>query len=96
VNGFNLLSVQMGSQSGTHVDAPFHFNDETERIDELDLQLFVGRGVIIDLRGITPRSPDHLVANRSSSFQAKTGDIVIFHIGFSRFWQTAEYLTTRF
>ena len=23
--GFNLLAIHLGSQSGTHVDAPFHF-----------------------------------------------------------------------
>ena len=44
-DGFNLMSVQMGSQSGTHVDAPYHFDDNTLRIDEIPLNRFVGRGV---------------------------------------------------
>jgi kynurenine formamidase len=34
-DGFNLLAVEMGSQTGTHVDAPFHFDAATPRIDGL-------------------------------------------------------------
>src|SRR4051812_2918430 len=34
-DGFNLLSVAIGSQTGTHVDAPYHFDDSTPRIDEV-------------------------------------------------------------
>ena len=55
-DGFNLLSVEMGSQSGTNCDAPYHFLDGGARIDELDLSLFAGRGVIIDVRGKLPRT----------------------------------------
>ena len=55
-DGFNLLSVEMGSQSGTNCDAPYHFLDGGTRIDELDLSLFAGRGVIIDVRGKLPRT----------------------------------------
>lgn len=47
-DGFNLLSVSMGSQSGTHVDAPYHFDAETPRIDQLPLDRFLGRAVVID------------------------------------------------
>jgi kynurenine formamidase len=47
-DGFNLLRVEMGSQSGTHVDAPYHFDDATPRIDEVPLELFLGPGVVVD------------------------------------------------
>ena len=32
-DGYNVLHVTMGSQSGTHVDAPFHFLADGARID---------------------------------------------------------------
>ena len=41
-DGFNLLAVRLGSQSGTHVDAPFHFAADGARVDELPLALFCG------------------------------------------------------
>ena len=47
-DGFNLLSVAMGSQTGTHVDAPYHFDAGTPRLDDLSLDLFLGPGVVID------------------------------------------------
>ncbi|MDX6216402.1 MAG: hypothetical protein QOG99_1986, partial [Frankiales bacterium] len=54
-DGFNLMAVAMGSQSGTNVDAPFHFDATGARIDEVPLELFVGTGVLIDARGKGPR-----------------------------------------
>lgn len=54
-DGFNLLRVQIGSQTGTHVDAPYHFEPDGAGIDALDLRLFVGTGVVLDLRGLVPR-----------------------------------------
>lgn len=54
-DGFNLLSVSMGSQTGTHVDAPFHFDADTPRIDELPLERFFGPAVVVDATGLGVR-----------------------------------------
>ncbi len=51
-DGFSVLSVHMGSQSGTHVDAPFHFLTSGLRIDEIALEWFYGLGCIIDVRHV--------------------------------------------
>ena len=53
--GFNLLEVRIGSQTGTHVDAPRHFVDGASVIDDLDLHRFVGRGVVVNAIGLPPR-----------------------------------------
>ena len=55
--GFNLLSLDIGSQSGTHVDAPFHFIPDGPTLERSDLGLFVGPGVIVDLSGHRERQP---------------------------------------
>ncbi len=54
-DGFNLLSVAIGSQTGTHVDAPFHFDAATPRLDELPLDLFVGTAVVVDAFSVGAR-----------------------------------------
>lgn len=54
-DGYNLLRVQIGSQTGTHVDAPYHFEPDGARVGALDLRLFVGTGLVLDLRGLAPR-----------------------------------------
>jgi kynurenine formamidase len=54
-DGFNLLHVAMGSQTGTHVDAPYHFDDATPRIDEVPLDRFLGPAVVVDATDAGPR-----------------------------------------
>lgn len=53
-DGYNLLRVRMGSQTGTHVDAPFHVDDTGQRVDELDLRLLTGPAVVVDATGLPP------------------------------------------
>ncbi len=54
-DGFNLLEVRMGSQTGTHVDAPYHVQESGARIDEVDLRRFAGPAVVVDATGLPPR-----------------------------------------
>lgn len=54
-DGFNLLDVRIGSQTGTHVDAPYHFDEATPRLDELPLERFLGPAVVIDASDLGPR-----------------------------------------
>jgi kynurenine formamidase len=49
--GYNLSHVHIGTQTGTHIDAPFHFRDEGATIDRMPLAMMVGPAVIIDARG---------------------------------------------
>ena len=90
-DGFNLMSVNMGSQSGTHVDAPYHFDDETLRIDQIPLERFVGRGVIIDCTSVGAREPITLETVGSAIDDVRAGDIVLFHTGWARHYQTPAY-----
>lgn len=46
----------MGSHTGTHIDAPFHFFADGQKVDELDLNMLVGHAIVIDVRGKEPRS----------------------------------------
>ncbi len=54
--GFHVQQISMGSQTGTHVDAPWHFAEDGLRIDQLPLERFVCRLVVLDVRGMPPRS----------------------------------------
>ncbi|NUR91375.1 MAG: cyclase family protein, partial [Nonomuraea sp.] len=56
-DGVNVLGLHLGSQSGTHVDAPFHVDDALPRLDELPLSRFAGPAVVVDARGLAPRTP---------------------------------------
>lgn len=56
-DGFNVLSLSIGSHSGTHVDAPYHMLEAGARLEDLDLGRFVGPLVVADATGLQPRSP---------------------------------------
>lgn len=90
-DGFNLMSISMGSQSGTHVDAPYHFDNSTKRIDELPLDLFVGRGVVLDCGQLWARQVITAELLGSQLDQLVAGDIALFKTGWSRFYGTDEY-----
>lgn len=46
----NVGKLEMSTHTGTHVDAPFHFDDEGKRIYDLNLNLYVGRALVVDMR----------------------------------------------
>ncbi|OFI49350.1 metal-dependent hydrolase [Floricoccus tropicus] len=47
--GYNLFGVFVGSQSGSHVDAPYHFSNTGSFVDEMSLDNFFGKGLLIDV-----------------------------------------------
>lgn len=91
-DGFNLLSVAIGSQSGTHVDAPYHFDAGTPRIDELPLDRFLGPAVVVDATGLGPRGRitwDRHVAPLAD--RLAPGVIVLLRTGWSHHYGTPTY-----
>lgn len=49
---FNAEQIRLNSHTGTHLDAPFHFFPDGQTIDQLDVSLFQGDAVIVDLRSV--------------------------------------------
>ena len=90
-NGFNLLHVRMGSQTATHVDAPYHFFDNGARLDELPLELFVGTGVIVDVRTRKPRSRIEWADLSSAAPRLAPGRILVLHTGWDQHWGSDAY-----
>lgn len=90
-DGFNLLSVSMGSQTGTHVDAPYHFDASAPKLDELPLERFIGPGVIVDARGVGARGRITWEHIAPVADQLETGSIVLLHTGWSEHYGTELY-----
>jgi arylformamidase len=47
----NLSLLQMGSHTGTHVDAPYHFLRDGARLGQVAMDRMVGPCLVADLRG---------------------------------------------
>ena len=51
-DGANVGSIQMSLHAGTHVDAPYHYDDVGKAIDAMELELFMGAVKIVDVVGV--------------------------------------------
>lgn len=58
----NVGAVTMSVHTGTHADAPFHFDGGGEAIDALDLAVFVGPAIVVDVMGKTVIEWDDLAS----------------------------------
>jgi kynurenine formamidase len=91
-DGYNVLHVSMGSQTGTHVDAPYHFLADGARIDAMDLSMFLAPAMVVDVRGLAPRSTISWSQLEPSVARITDGSILVVHTGWSRHWCSPAYL----
>ena len=56
----NVGKMITSMHTGTHADAPFHFDDAGETIEQLDINIFIGEALVIDVSGIEIIQPKHL------------------------------------
>ena len=92
-DGVNVLRLHLGSQSGTHVDAPFHVRDDLPDLDAVPLTRFVGPAVLVDARGTSARAQFGPAVLDPVRGRLAPGVVVLFVTDWSRHWGTADYLT---
>jgi arylformamidase len=56
----NLSALQLGTHAGTHVDSPWHFVEDGIRVDELSLDVLIGKAYVVSVRGVSAVTADHL------------------------------------
>ena len=75
-DGFNNYRLSTGMHVGTHIDGPKHMTSDTRLMADLPLEMFVGKGVLVDVRG--EEKIDFREAFRTSILP---GSIVLFYSG---------------
>ena len=53
-------TIEMGSHTGTHIDAPYHFVDGGRKLHEIPLQLLVGKVAVFHITGVRSINRRHL------------------------------------
>lgn len=91
-DGFNVLRISLGSHTGTHVDAPYHSIKGGACIPALDLSLFQGPALVIDVRGKQAREKITWQDLRAHESQMRKGVIVLLHTGWSAYWKSSKYI----
>lgn len=75
----------MGSHTGTHIDAPYHINDNKKKINEIDLKRVMGRGRIIDASNKGPGEAITLSEVREGVESFNKNEIALFYTGWDRY-----------
>ncbi|MGW3043249.1 cyclase family protein [Kitasatospora sp. NPDC001159] len=90
--GVNVLALHLGSQSGTHVDAPYHVDVTWPTLDGLPLERFTGPAVVADLRGLEPRAAVTPELLEPALERCGDGSVLLLATGWARHWGTDAYL----
>ena len=84
----NLTMIAMGAHSGTHIDAPLHFIQQGEGVDEMPLDATVGRARVIEIRDPESIKPDELLRHH-----IRRGERILFKTrNSSSAWQTNVFV----
>ncbi|MBI1838914.1 MAG: cyclase family protein [Candidatus Colwellbacteria bacterium] len=83
-NGYEDHYLSIGTHAGTHIDAPSHMIVGGATLDQVPLENFSGRGVLI-------KSGMNLGLETIDGVSIQKGDIVLFHTGMSGLYREPEY-----
>jgi kynurenine formamidase len=85
---------------GTHIDAPIHFAQGHQAVDEIPLNRLLGEAVVVDVTSASEANPDYQVSvadfqRAERGGQIRPDAIVLIRTGFSSRWPDAvRYLGT--
>ena len=90
-DGWNATTLQLYSHSGTHMDAPMHFEVNKQTIDSVPLDRCISEAWVVDLRSIKAKEEitiDHL---STIADKIKAGESILLHTGWSKKLGTNDY-----
>ncbi|MDQ7826450.1 MAG: cyclase family protein [Candidatus Eremiobacteraeota bacterium] len=101
--GWAVETVSMGTHSGTHLDAPYHYHPTMDRgrpaltIDEIPLEWCFHDGVLLDFRHKADGEPisaeDVQKELQRIGYEIKPFDIVLVQTGADEAWGTSRYFS---
>mgnify|MGYP000103147168 CR=1 FL=1 len=98
-SAYNFSTAEHG---GTHIDAPIHFSENSETVDQIPLKNLIGQAIKIDVSAKAMYNPDYQISiedltqwEAKQQMQIPDGSIVLLQTGFSNFYPDAiKYLGT--
>jgi kynurenine formamidase len=89
-DGFVEHQIKISTHIGTHVDAPAHMLPDTESLDRLPLDHFMGNAVTLNLSAIASQKID-VAELEPHHGRLKKADFVLLHTGWSKYWGQPSY-----
>lgn len=98
---YSAYAFCAAEHGGTHLDAPIHFAEGKQTVDQIPLENLVGPAVKVDVTANAASSRDYLVSVADlTSWEQKhgripNGSILLLETGYGKFWPDREkYLGT--
>lgn len=85
--GRNTQKIILGSHSGTHMDAPYHFMKNGTTMESLDIDLMWGNIKVVDFR--TKGRGD--IVSLEDVKQIEVAERLLFAFGWYHHWKTEKY-----
>ncbi|PHS67011.1 MAG: cyclase [Flavobacterium sp.] len=99
---YSANNITTAEHGGTHIDAPIHFAEGGQSVDEIPLKKLIGHGIKIDVSEKALNNPDYLISIEDfTNWEAKEnikipdGSIVLLETGYSKYYpDKIKYLGT--
>ncbi|MFL1011980.1 cyclase family protein [Flavisericum labens] len=87
---------------GTHIDAPIHFSEKGQTVDEIPLEKLIGPAIKIDISSDALNNSDYLIKiddflawENKEKIKIPKGSIILLETGFSKYYpDKAKYMGT--
>lgn len=86
---FNDHKLTSAMHVGTHMDAPLHMIKDGKTMNEISLNRFLGKGLLLDVREKT-----RIDASLLEVVNIEQGSIVLLFTGFGKKYRSADYFET--
>jgi len=87
----NSKSLYLGTHTGTHLDAPYHFFADGKTLDEIALKKFVGEAILVDCDGKEPCDTIHIADLEPFAQNISSCSRVIIRTGWDKWFGREEY-----
>jgi arylformamidase len=84
--GWNSHSIFFHTHLGTHIDAPWHMLPDGKRISDYPIEKFIGKAVLIDVRGLKEIDADLI--------GVKDGDILILRTDHTKSARSPDFFNS--
>ncbi len=78
---YNAISLKTGMHVGTHIDIPKHLIADNRTIDEIPIEKFISKGVLLDVKG-----QDIIGFKKEYENMIEENDIVLLYTGFAELY----------
>lgn len=91
--GYNVSRISMSSHFGTHLDAPFHFFDDGQTVEALDLRLGFGLAVVLNLQHKKRREEIEVKDLEPYATRIGLRSRIVLHTGWDREYPEPHYFS---